>query len=98
MKIGYARVSTEEQNLDMQLDAIRAAGCERIFEDRTSGSRNDVPGLAQALDFAREGDELVVWRLDRVGSSLSHLVKIIERLRTKGIAFRSITENIKTQT
>jgi DNA invertase Pin-like site-specific DNA recombinase len=98
MKIGYARVSTEEQSLDMQLDALRAAGCDRVFEDRASGAKEDRPGLAQALDFAREGDELVVWRLDRVGRSLPHLVKIIDDMRDRGIGFRSVTENIETQT
>ena len=98
MRIGYARVSTEDQSLDMQLDALRTAGCDRVFEDRASGAKEDRPGLSQALDFAREGDELVVWRLDRVGRSLPHLVKFIDELRAKGVGFRSITENIETQT
>ena len=98
MKIGYARVSTEEQNMDMQLDALRAAGCERVFEDTASGAKEDRPGLAQAIDFAREGDELVVWRLDRVGRSLPHLVKFMSELRTKGVEFRSTSENIETVT
>lgn len=98
MKIGYARVSTDEQNTGMQLDALRAAGCDRIFEDCASGAKEDRPGLAQAIDFARDGDALVVWKLDRVGRSLQHLVKLMELLRAKGVAFSSLTESIETQT
>lgn len=95
MKIGYARVSTGEQSTDLQLDALRAAGCERIFEDCASGAKEDRPGLAQALDFAREGDELVVWKLDRIGRSLQHLVRTIKELGEKKVGFRSLTENIE---
>jgi DNA invertase Pin-like site-specific DNA recombinase len=98
MKIGYARVSTDEQNPAMQLDALRAAGCERLFEDLASGAKESRPGLDEALAFARKGDELVVWRLDRVGRSLPHLVKFITHLREAGIGFRSLTENIETET
>lgn len=98
MKIGYARVSTDEQNTDLQLDALRAAGCERIFEDCASGAKEDRPGLVQAIDFARAGDELVVWKLDRVGRSLQHLVRLMEQLREKEVGFSSITESIETKT
>ena len=98
MKIGYARVSKDEQNPDMQLDALREAGCERIFEDAASGAKESRPGLAEALSFARKGDELVVWRLDRVGRSLPHLVKFMTELRDAGVGFRSLTENIETET
>lgn len=98
MKVGYARVSTEDQNPAMQLDALRAAGCEKIFEDKASGAKESRPGLDAALNFVRSGDDLVVWKLDRVGRSLPHLVKLIEQLRDKGIGFQSITERIETET
>ena len=98
MKIGYARVSTNDQNKSMQLDALRAAGCERVFEDTASGATESRPGLDEALAFARKGDELVVWKLDRVGRSLPHLVKLMAQLRDQGIGFRSVTENIETET
>ena len=98
MKIGYARVSTEDQNKAMQLDALGAAGCERIFEDTASGAKESRPGLDEALTFARKGDELVVWKLDRIGRSLPHLVKLMAQLREQGIGFRSVTENIETET
>jgi DNA invertase Pin-like site-specific DNA recombinase len=98
LKIGYARVSTLDQNKAMQLDALRAAGCERIFEDVTSGAKESRPGLDESLAFARKGDELVVWKLDRVGRSLPHLVKLMAQLGDQGIGFCSVTENIETQT
>jgi len=98
MKIGYARVSTDDQNTAMQLDALRAAGCERVFEDTASGAKESRPGLDEALAFARKGDELVVWKLDRIGRSLPHLVKLMAQLRDQGIGFRSVTENIETET
>lgn len=82
----------------MQLDALRAAGCERIFEDTASGAKESRPGLDESLAFARKGDELVVWKLDRVGRSLPHLVKLMAQLRDQGIGFRSVTENIETET
>jgi len=98
LKIGYARVSTLDQNKAMQFDALQAAGCERIFEDTASGAKESRPGLDESLAFARKGDELVVWKLDRVGRSLPHLVKLMAQLRDQGIGFRSVTENIETQT
>jgi DNA invertase Pin-like site-specific DNA recombinase len=96
MLIGYARVSTVDQNLDLQLDALRAAGCERVFSDRTTGARADRPGLREALAFAREGDLIVVWKLDRLSRSLSHLVETVQELERRGIGFRSLTEGLDT--
>ncbi len=97
MKIGYARVSTEEQNLDLQIQALDAAGCETIFEDHgVSGSAVERPGLAKALKKAGRDDVLVVWKLDRLGRSLPHLVEIINGLREAGIGFRSLQEQIDT--
>ena len=96
--VGYARVSTQDQNPDLQHDALAAAGCARVFEDEASGSRADRPGLAQALDYARDGDVLVVWKLDRLGRSLSHLIERVAALQDKGVGFRSITEAIDTTT
>lgn len=97
MNIGYARVSTDDQNLDLQLHALKAAGCESIFEDHgLSGAAIDRPGLADALAAAREGDVLVVWKLDRLGRSLPHLVEVINGLRTSGVGFRSLQEQIDT--
>jgi DNA invertase Pin-like site-specific DNA recombinase len=98
MLVGYARVSTEDQNLDLQKDALAKAGCERIWEDRASGARDDRPGLAAALSHAREGDCLVVWRLDRLGRSLRSLIDFTEELRERGVEFRSLTEGIDTTT
>ncbi len=96
--IGYARVSTFEQILDLQRDALTAAKCDRIFTDTMSGSRSDRPGLEQALDYLREGDVLVVWRLDRLGRSLKYLIEVITNLNEKGIGFKSLTEQIDTTT
>ncbi len=96
MLIGYARVSTHEQNLHLQDDALQKAGCERIFTDKASGSSGDRQGLQRAVDALREGDTLVVWKLDRLGRSLSHLVEFISSLRSKGIGFRSLQESIDT--
>jgi DNA invertase Pin-like site-specific DNA recombinase len=98
MLIGYARVSTPDQNLDLQCDALKAAGCERIFTDQMSGARGDRAGLAQALSHAREGDTLVVWRLCRLGRSVRDLVGTIADLERRGIAFKSLTEAIDTTT
>ncbi len=96
--VGYARVSTFEQILDLQRDALTAAGCKRIFTDTASGGRNDRPGLAQALDYVREGDILVVWRLDRLGRSLKYLIEIMTALNEREIGFKSLTEQIDTTT
>lgn len=98
MLIGYARVSTEDQHLDLQRDALARAGCGRTFEDRRSGAEADRPGLAAALDYARPGDGLVVWRLDRLGRSLSDLIALVRRMEGAGVQLRSLTEGIDTST
>lgn len=98
MKIGYARVSTDDQNLDLQRDALSAAGVERIFADTASGVRASRPELTRALDHVRRGDTLVVWRLDRLGRSLKELLAIVEQLAAAGVALESLTEKIDTGT
>lgn len=96
--IGYARVSTAEQDSALQTDALHKAGCERVFEDTASGAKADRPGLADALAYLRNGDVLVVWRLDRLGRSLPHLIETVGALEGRGIGFRSLTESIDTTT
>ena len=96
MLIGYARVSTGEQNLDLQVDALKEAGCEKVFTDEISGAKSERPGLQDALEYLREGDMLVVWRLDRLGRSLKDLVQKIEDLQNRSIGFRSLQESIDT--
>ena len=96
--IGYARVSTPDQKLSLQHDALKRAGCERLFDDQASGARTDRPGLADALAYLRAGDTLVVWKLDRLGRSMSHLIEKIGELAARGIGVRSLTENIDTTT
>lgn len=94
--VGYARVSTDDQDLSLQLDALTAAGCERIYREKMSGWRTDRPQLTLALDWMREGDVLVVWKLDRLGRSLVHLVDTVEDLSLRGIEFVSLTEKLDT--
>ncbi len=96
--IGYARVSTAEQDTALQTDALRKAGCERIFEDTASGAKAERPGLTAALAYLRDGDVLAVWRLDRLGRSLPHLIDTIGELDVRGVGFRSLTESIDTTT
>ena len=97
MKIGYARVSTDEQTLSLQLDALQAASCENIFSDEgISGATRDRPGLNDALSTIDKGDTLVVWKLDRLGRSLPHLLELITSLGEKGIGFQSLSEQIDT--
>lgn len=96
--IGYARVSTIDQNLDLQLDALTQAGCSRVFTDRASGSLDERPELARLIDHLRGGDTVVVWRLDRLGRSLRHLIDIVTDLETRAVGFRSLTEGIDTST
>ena len=96
MLIGYARVSTIEQNLDLQLDALRKLGCEKFYEDKTSGAQSIRPGLDGALNDLRKGDTLVVWKLDRLGRSLRNLIELINGLHDKDIMFRSIQDGIDT--
>ncbi|MCH8080515.1 MAG: recombinase family protein [Proteobacteria bacterium] len=99
MQIGYARVSTEDQNSNLQLDALEAVGCDKIFRDEgISGAATTRPGLDKALAALQSGDVLVVWRLDRLGRSLSHLITIIEDLGKRGIGFKSLSEAIDTTT
>jgi DNA invertase Pin-like site-specific DNA recombinase len=99
MKVGYARVSTEDQNLDLQLDALRLAECGQIYRDEgISGAAMSRPGLDSVLAALRPGDTLVTWRLDRLGRSLAHLLAIITRLEADGIAFLSLSEAIDTRT
>lgn len=97
-RIGYARVSTGEQDPALQRDALAAAGCAPLFEDRASGTRADRPGLAQALAYVRAGDVLVVWKLDRLGRSLPHLIEVVGGLEARGIGLASLTEGIDTTT
>lgn len=96
--IGYARISTADQSLDLQTDALRQAGCARIFTDTASGGLAERPQLAAALDYLRPGDTLVVWRLDRLGRSLRHLVDTVSDFDVRGVGFRSIHESIDTTT
>ena len=98
MLIGYARVSTTEQKLDLQQDALQVAGCEQLFTDTASGAKAERPGLAAALLACRKGDTLVVWKLDRLGRSLPHLVETVRELVARGVDFRSLQENIDTTT
>ena len=98
MFIGYARISTADQSMDLQIDALKNAGCEKVFNDVLSGSRCRRPGLDEALGFVREGDTLVVWKLDRLGRSLSHLLGLMEALQTRGISFKSLSDGIDTTT
>ena len=98
MLIGYARVSTTDQNLDLQIDALRKAGCEKLYDDKISGTRDNRPGLTLALEVLRKGDTLVVWKLDRLGRTVKGLVELINQLRKREIHFKSITDNIDTST
>jgi DNA invertase Pin-like site-specific DNA recombinase len=100
MKIGYARVSTDEQNLDLQRDALLNAGVspKDIYADKVTGVKADRPGLTQAISHLRNGDTLVVWRLDRLGRSLKHLIETVTILKEQGVSFKSLTENIDTST
>lgn len=96
MLIGYARVSTDDQHLDLQRDALTQVGCLRIYEDQASGAQVVRPGLTLALEVLREGDLLVVWRLDRLGRSLKDLIALVETLGTRGIGLKSLKESIDT--
>ncbi|HMH14704.1 MAG TPA: recombinase family protein [Edaphobacter sp.] len=98
MLIGYARVSTQDQNLELQTEALIKAGCKKIFEDKISGSRAERPGLTKAQGSLREGDTLVVWKLDRLGRSVKHLVDFVGALHKQGVQFKSLTDAIDTGT
>lgn len=96
MYIGYARVSTQDQRPELQLDALAVAGCEQVFQEKQSGKNKDRPELETCLKVLRKGDTLVAWRLDRLGRSLKDLVEIVHALDERGIGFQSLTENIDT--
>ena len=98
LKLGYARVSTLDQNLALQQDALKEAGCEKIYIEQMSGAIRERPALAEALEYARSGDTLIVWKLDRLARSMKQLIETIESLRLRGIGFRSLTEAIDTTT
>src|ERR1700740_3839152 len=98
MRIGYARVSTRDQNLERQLDALNKAGCQRIFQDKLGGSQVERPGLKEALSQLREADTLVVWKLDRLGRSVKGLVDLVNELETQKVHFQSITDGVDTKT
>ena len=94
LKIGYARVSTGLQNLDLQEDRLNQYGCEKIFSDHISGSKSKRPGLDKAIEFARSGDTIVVWRLDRLGRNMEDLITLVNELNNRGVSFHSLEENI----
>src|ERR687891_507227 len=98
MDIGYARVSTGEQTLDLQLDALKAARCSKVYTETASGAKADRPMLDEVLGYLRKGDTLVVWRLDRLGRSLQHLIEVVAALAERGIGFKSLAEQIDTTT
>jgi DNA invertase Pin-like site-specific DNA recombinase len=98
MLIGYARVSTQDQNLELQHEALNKAGCQKIFEDKISGARADRPGLVMALEMLREDDTLIVWKLDRLGRSVKQLVGLVSDLQKQGVQFKSLTDSIDTTT
>ena len=98
MNVGYARVSTKEQHIHMQEDALKSAGCEEIYIDVASGAKSQRPGLDKALAYVREGDTLVVWKLDRLGRSMQHLIETVAKLDERKISFKSLQENIDTAT
>lgn len=96
MKIGYARISTPDQKIELQEDALKEEGCRLIYKDVSKGSKTERPGLTEAFTQLRDGDTLVVWRLDRLGRTLMHLIKTVKELKDKNIGFKSITESIDT--
>ena len=98
MLIGYARVSTQDQNLDLQIDALTNAGCEKLFQEKISGSRAARPEFSKALETMRQGDTLVVWKLDRLGRSVKNLVDLVGELHKQGVQFKSLTDAIDTGT
>lgn len=94
--VGYARVSTRDQHLELQLDSLRKEGCEKIFTDTLSGATTKRPGFEEALRYLRSGDKLVVWKLDRMGRSLQHLIETVKMLQDRGIALQAVQEKIDT--
>lgn len=98
MLVGYARVSTQDQNLELQLSALKKIGCEKLYQDQLSGTKSNRPGLQLALEVLREGDTLVVWKLDRLGRTVKGLIDLVSQLHQKDIHFKSITDNLDTST
>ncbi|MHB1183572.1 MAG: recombinase family protein [Desulfobulbia bacterium] len=98
MLIGYARVSTDDQHLNLQHDALQKAGCDKVYSDQLSGATTDRPGLATVFEVLRPGDTLVIWRLDRLGRSLKHLISLVEQLDKREVGLKSLQENIDTTT
>lgn len=98
MKVGYARVSTHEQSISLQRDALKNTGCKKIYRDKVSGIKDERPGLQKAIKYLRKGDTLIVWRLDRLGRSLKHLIETVSYLEDRGIGFQSLQESINTTT
>lgn len=98
MNIGYCRVSTQDQNLELQLDELKKAGCEKIFQDVASGSKDERKGLLEAMAFAREGDCIVIWKLDRLSRSLRHLIDTVNQLKERKVGLRVLTQNLDTTT
>lgn len=98
MKLGYARVSTLEQNLDLQIDALKKEGCEHLFTDKVSGVKAKKPNFSKLLAYARQGDTIVVWKLDRLGRSTVQLIELVEKLKQQGVHLKSLQESIDTTT
>jgi len=98
MKIGYARVSTQDQKLSLQLDALKGAGCDRIYEEKASGARTDRPELLKLLEHVRQGDTVVIWKLDRLSRSMAHLVQLVSDLEKQGVGLISLNDPIDTTT
>jgi len=98
MKIGYARVSTQDQNLSLQIDALKINGCQKLFQEKASGAKTDRPELTKLLEHVREGDTVVVWKLDRLGRSLTHLVQLVMDLESRGIGLISLNDPVDTTT
>lgn len=98
MKLGYARVSTQDQNLSLQLDALQGAGCQRIFQEKASGSKMERPELSKLLDIIRPGDTLIIWKLDRLGRSLNHLIELVTWLETNQVGLVSLNDPVDTTT
>ena len=96
MNIGYCRISTSEQNLELQIQALKEAGCEKIFEEVASGAKDDRPKLKEAIEYARKGDVITVWKLDRLSRSLKHLIETVSDLEKREVGFRCITQNLDT--
>src|SRR3989339_1444823 len=98
LQVGYARVSTQDQNLDLQKDALKSAGCKKIYTDTASGAKDERKGLSKAIEYLRKGDTLVIWKLDRLGRSLKQLIETVKMLNERGIGLKSLQESIDTTT